>query len=114
MQGFSRSQQFTFQGNASVAITASSTSSNLALPSAGIGSVDIEITNSSSSVNAWVAFGDASTIAAVIPTGTAANGYILLAGQTKVISIGVAQPVYIAAITASSTAAIYVTIGQGA
>lgn len=114
MQGFSRTQQFTFQGNSSIAITASGTSSNIALPTAGIGSVDLEITNSSTSVNAWVAFGDSSAIAAVIPTGTAANGYILLAGQTKVISIGVAQPVYMAAITASSTAALYVTIGQGA
>lgn len=115
MQGFQRQQQFQIaNGNASIYIPASTTSASVALPATGFGNYDIEITNQGSQP-AWIAVGDSSSVTAVIPTnGTPANGYIVLSGQTKVISIGQAQPCYIAAITSSSTTVLYASIGQGA
>lgn len=115
MQGFQRQQQFQpANGSSSTYVPAGITSANVALPSSGSGNYDLEITNSGT-VTAWIAFGDTSSVAAVIPTnGTPANGYVILGGQTKTISIGQAQPSYIAAITASSTTVLYATIGQGA
>lgn len=114
--GFSRQQQFQFQGNASVAKNLTSTSSNVQLPSGqGYSYQDVEITNGGSKT-CWVFFADTTALAvAVAPTdgGGAANGYILLAGQTKVVNVASGQ--WMAGITAGAdTTTIYATAGQGA
>lgn len=114
--GFNRQQQFQFQGNASVAKDLTSTSSNVQLPSGQSYSYsDVELTNSGTKT-AWIVFSDTSTGAvAVAPTnaGGAANGYILLGGQTKVVNVAPGQ--FMGAITAGAdTTTIYATVGQGA
>jgi hypothetical protein len=117
----SRQQQFApAPGNSSFTIAASSTSSCIALGSFGFPYSDIEITNDSSSIDAWVTIGDSSSVTATIPAvgtppaSTPGNGYIVKPGQSKVITIGVAQPVYLAAITSTSTANLFITQGAGA
>lgn len=118
MDGFVRVQQFQpAPGNSSVFISAGTSSAAIALPAPGAGGVftDLELTNDSSSNDVWVAFGDTNAVAAVIPTaGVPANGYIIKPGQTKVIGIGIAQPVYMAAIALNAGTGLYATLGKGA
>lgn len=114
LQSFPRAQNFQpVSGNNIACLVPTSTSSNVALPQVAIGPVDVELTNAGNAA-AWVAFDIVSTVAAVIPVaGTPANGYPLLPGQSKVVSIGSATT-YMAAITASgTTTTLYAAVGQG-
>lgn len=114
--GFQRQQQFQFQGNASVAKNLTSTHSAVQLPSGqGYSYQDVEVTNGGAKT-AWIAFADTQAGAvAVAPTdaGGAASGYIILAGQTKVINVPSGQ--WMDGVTAGAdTTTIYATVGQGA
>jgi hypothetical protein len=80
------------------------------VPASSLVANDMMISNTGS-VDAWIAFGD-SSVAAVIPTaGTPANGINIRAGAIYTLSKGDAT--YIAGITASSTANLYVSQGYG-
>lgn len=65
----------------------------------------IELQNAGS-VTVFVEFGTSGATAAV------ATGYPILAGQSKLVTVN-ATVTYVAALTASSTSTLYVTIGQG-
>ncbi len=110
--GFQRFQNFSIVGDG-IAITAASSSAAVAFPTLAASSfaTDCMIYNSSTTVAAFVTFGDASTITAAIPTGTSHNGIIVAPGTYLVLDKGYAT--YIATITASSTAVLYVYQGLG-
>jgi hypothetical protein len=64
------------------------------------------------SVTVFVAFGTTSSVAAAIPTdGTPANGIPIASGGTRGFTVGVGT--YVSTITASGTAPVYFTCGQG-
>lgn len=63
------------------------------------------------SVDAWIAFGDSSVVAAIPTAGTPANGVNIRAGAIYTLSKGSAT--YVAGITASSTANLYISQGYG-
>lgn len=103
---------FTVGNSILVPCTTSSGSSGVAfpIPPDALVASDIMVSNTGS-VDAWVAFGD-STIAVTIPTaGVPSNGINIRAGAIYTLSKGSAA--YIAGITASSTASLYVSPGYG-
>ena len=87
-------------------LAVSSTSASVALPS-GAGSV--AVTNLTGSAVCFVRFG-ASGLTASVPGN--AGDYPILPGATQVLDAGNAT--YLAAITASGTATLYITAGAGA
>ncbi len=85
----------------------------MALPTLADGSpaTDLMIYNSGN-VAAFIAFGTTNTVAAVIPTGTAANGISIPPGGLIILSKST-DTTYVAGITASSTATVYLYAGIG-
>lgn len=107
----SRIRNFAFVGNG-IALGCSSSSANVALPALASGSsaTDLLVVNNGDKT-AFIAFGTANTVAAVIPTGTAANGIAILPGITMVLDKGTYT--YVAGITASDTTTLYLYQGLG-
>lgn len=93
------------------AISVVGTTAAVALPTIGVGEVrQVELSNAGS-LTVFVEFGD-STVAAVIPTGTA-NAYPILPGQTKVVTIKPTTTHIATIATGAGPTTLYVTLGIG-
>lgn len=98
-------------GNTS-AISATTTSANVALSTTGGNFSQIAVYNAGS-VDVFVAFGTSSSIAAVVPSsGSPANGSVVPPGQIRGYTVS-PDTSHVAAITGSSTATVYVEPGEG-
>lgn len=96
----------------SVALSVTAASARVALPNPSSGSRTIMLTEALGLEIAFVAVGD-NTVTAVIPTNaTPVNGYAVLPGSKEPITVGPGQT-HLAAITASGTATLYITSGDG-
>lgn len=88
-----------FTPGATTTISVTTTTGTGSLTGEGL---SIEIQNS----------GSVTVFVALAATATVAAGYPILAGQSKVITRGISQTT-LAAITGSSTATLYATVGAG-
>lgn len=93
-----------FQGSKTISCTSSPSATALATAGAG-GPRQLELQNGGSAV-IFVEVGRSSVTAATT------TGYPILAGQSKVISVG-PETTHIACVVASSTHTLYVTVGRG-
>lgn len=95
-----------------IALSCSSSSSNIQLPAlpAGSSATDIMIVNNGS-VAAFIAFGPTAPTA-IIPTGTVANGICIPPGVVMVFSNSPAN-IFVAGITASGSTSLYFYQGYG-
>lgn len=91
------------------ALAASTTSASTALVASPLQRKDVIVYNSGS-VAAFIEFGG-STVAAVVPSGATPGGLSVPPGAALTLCAG--DNTHIAAITASSTATLYITSGCG-
>lgn len=92
-------------GTIALAVTSASARVALVFPNTS----EMELTNNGPDA-CFIKLGDV-TVTAVVPTSTE-GGYCILSGQSKIIG-KIPEHTYIAAITASGTAALYITAGAG-
>lgn len=101
-----------FTPGQSVALDVTSTSARVLLPNPGTGPRTIMITEALGLELAFIALGDV-TVTAVVPTNaTPVNGFAILPGSKEPITVSPGQT-HLAAITASGTATLYITSGDG-
>lgn len=101
-------QPFSPSPSGTVTLAVTSVTGNIALPTA-VGDGPVAVTSAVGSTICFISFGS-SSITATAPNGTSGS-YPILPGTTQVLDRGNATNV--AAITASSTATLYFTTGQG-
>lgn len=103
---------FTVGNSILLPCTTTSGSTPVAFPSHTDGTVttDIMITNTGS-VDAWIALGTSTVVAAIPTAGTPANGTIIRAGA--IYTLAKNNAAYITGITSSSTASLYISQGYG-
>lgn len=94
-----------FQGTVTISCTTSSAATALATIAAVQAQVQLEVTNAGTGV-IFLETGS-SLVASVV-----ASGYPILAGQTKIITVG-PRVTHIACISGSGTHTLYVSVGQG-
>lgn len=94
-------------GSATVALPVTAVSARVAVQS-GLKNRRVRIYNAGTS-DAAIEFGD-STIVAVFPTGATGASMVIPAGAVEVLTIGASN---LAAITATGTATLYITPGEG-
>jgi hypothetical protein len=101
-----------FPTGTGIALSCSSSSSSIQLPTLPVGSsaTDIMIVNNGANA-AFIAFGQTAPTA-VVPTSTAANGICIPPGVVMVLSNSPLNT-YVAGITASSTTTLYFYQGYG-
>lgn len=96
-----------FQGTVTISCASTTSATSVAsLISSLIGDIQLEIQNAGT-VAVFVETGSISTTAAVV-----ASGYPILAGQSKVITVG-PRITHVGCISASGTQTVYVTVGTG-
>jgi hypothetical protein len=88
-------------------MSAGTTSTNISFQSSNL-SAHVSITNVGTTP-AFVEFGE-SSVAAIIPTGTAVGSIIINSGQTRILH---AKYNFVAAIVSAGTATLYITPGDG-
>ncbi len=98
------------QGTKSLSVTTTSGSTVVALDL--LGATQLEFTNDGS-VTVFVRWGLASVGAATVPAGATGGSYPVGPGAKVVVSIGPSEVTHACAITASSTATLYITPGRG-